>query len=132
MIGRFLILLVLSSTVLAGNVLMFSVLDSGIYNEDKESPKLLESTAEVPAVVGTVFGVRVRNDAESAATLSYRWSFPEMQNPADGRIWTEMSGQRELVGGESFLFSVRVNQDWEAVTRLEEERDDKPDDVPVT
>ena len=38
-----------------------------------------------------------------------------MQNPANGQIWTEMSGDRELSSGQAVPFLARINNDWEAV-----------------
>ena len=91
------------------------VVDYGIYGPDQEKPELLDQTSEVPAVLGTVFGIRVRLVGDSSQMIAYRWSFPKMQNPADGRVWTEMTGNQALEGGGVHPFLVRINNDWEAV-----------------
>ena len=38
-----------------------------------------------------------------------------MQNPANGQIWTEMTGTRKLSGDRVHPFLARINNDWEAV-----------------
>ncbi len=91
------------------------VFDYGIYGPDRNNPELLIQTNKVPAVLGTVFGIRARLFGDSPELYTYKWSFPEMQNPADGRIWTEMTGTQDLEGGGVHPFLVRINNDWEAV-----------------
>ena len=72
------------------------VVDYGIYGPDRNKPELLIQTNNVPAVLGTVFGIRARRSGDSSELYTYRWSFPEMRNPVDGRVWTEMTGTQEL------------------------------------
>jgi len=91
------------------------IVEFGIYGADREKPELLSETDEIPATVGTVFGVRMMLDGEITASLSFRWTFPAMQNPANGQIWTEMSGTRELSSDRAHSFLARINNDWEAV-----------------
>ena len=91
------------------------VVDYGIYGPDRNKPELLIQTNKVPAVLGTVFGIRARRSGDSSELYTYRWSFPEMRNPVDGRVWTEMTGTQEMKGGELHPFLVRINNDWEAV-----------------
>lgn len=91
------------------------IVDFGIYSDDREKPELLKATDEIPATVGTVFGVRLVLDGETRTSLSYRWTFPAMQNPANGQIWTEMDGARELSSDRALPFLARINNDWEAV-----------------
>jgi len=91
------------------------VVDYGIYGPDRNKPELLFQTNKVPAVLGTVFGIRARRSGNSSELYTYRWSFPEMRNPVDGRVWTEMIGTQELDGGGLHPFLVRSNNDWEAV-----------------
>jgi hypothetical protein len=91
------------------------IVDFGIYSADRESPELLSETEQIPAIVGTVFGIRMVLDGEKTASLSFRWTFPAMQNPANGRTWTEMTGTRELSGDQVHPFLARINNDWEAV-----------------
>jgi len=91
------------------------VVDYGIYGPDRNNPELLIQTNKVPAVLGTVFGIRARRFGDSSERYTYTWSFPEMRNPADGRVWTEMTGTHELEGGGVHPFLVRINNDWEAV-----------------
>jgi hypothetical protein len=38
-----------------------------------------------------------------------------MQNPANGQIWTEMTGTQELSSDRAHSFLARINNDWEAV-----------------
>lgn len=87
--------------------------DSGIYDPTRDNP-LLESTSRVTAEVGTVFGLRVLLP-KPADGYSYRWTFPEMKNPADGRVWREMSGGFEPEPDEPIGVYARFNHDWEAV-----------------
>jgi hypothetical protein len=91
------------------------VVDSGIYGSDQKNPELLVQTNKVPAVLGTVFGIRARVSGNSPQIFTYRWSFPRMRDPADGRVWTEMTGTQELERGGVHPFLVRINNDWEAV-----------------
>ena len=91
------------------------IVDFGIYGADRENPELLSETDKIPATVGTVFGVRMMLDGETTASLSFRWTFPAMQNPANGQIWTEMTGTRELSSDRAHSFLARINNDWEAV-----------------
>jgi len=91
------------------------IVDFGIYSADRENPKLLSETEQIPATVGTVFGIRMTHDGESTASLSFRWTFPAMQNPANGQIWTEMTGTRELSSDRAQSYLARINNDWEAV-----------------
>jgi hypothetical protein len=91
------------------------VIDYGIYGPDRNNPELLIQTNKVPAVLGTVFGIRARFFGDSSQLYTYKWSFPEMRNPADGRVWTEMIATQKLEGGEVHPFLVRINNDWEAV-----------------
>jgi hypothetical protein len=91
------------------------IVDYGIYGADRDNPELLSETDKIPAAVGTVFGVRMVLDGETTASLSFRWTFPAMQNPADGQIWTEMTGARELSNDRAHPFLARINSDWEAV-----------------
>ena len=90
-------------------------MDFGIYSADRENPKLLSETEQIPATVGTVFGIRMTLDGESTASLSFRWTFPAMQNPANGQIWTEMTGTQELSSDQVNPFLARLNNDWEVV-----------------
>ena len=91
------------------------IVDFGIYRADRENPELLSVTDRIPATVGTVFGVRMVLDAETTASLSFRWTFPAMQNPANGQIWTEMTGIREFSSDRAYPFLARINSEWEAV-----------------
>jgi hypothetical protein len=91
------------------------IADFGIYGADRENPELLSETDKIPATVGTVFGVRMMLDGETTASLSFRWTFPAMQNPANGQIWTEMTGTQELSSDRAHSFLARINNDWEAV-----------------
>jgi len=91
------------------------IVDFGIYGADRENPELLSETDEIPATVGTVFGVRMMLDGKTTASLSFRWTFPAMQDPASGQIWTEMTGTRELSSDRAQSFLARINNDWEAV-----------------
>ncbi|RLA30272.1 MAG: hypothetical protein DRR11_13725 [Gammaproteobacteria bacterium] len=91
------------------------VVDYGIYGPDRNNPELLIQTSKVPAVLGTVFGIRARFFGDSPELYTYKWSFPEMRNPADGRVWTEMIATQELEVGGVYPFLVRINNDWEAV-----------------
>lgn len=91
------------------------IVDFGIYSADRDNPELLSETEQIPATVGTVFGVRMALDGESTASLSYRWTFPAMQNPVSGQIWTEMTGTRKLSSDHANTFLARINNDWEAV-----------------
>ena len=70
------------------------IVDFGIYSADRENPELLSETDQIPATVGTVFGLMMVLDGETTASLSFRWTFPAMQNPANAQIWTEMTGTR--------------------------------------
>jgi hypothetical protein len=92
------------------------VIDYGIYGPDRNKPELLSQTDEVAAVLGTVFGVRVQLVDSSSSTYSYRWSFPQMRNPADGQVWTEMTGTQQLKRDGVHPFLVKINNDWEAVS----------------
>jgi hypothetical protein len=92
------------------------IVDYGIYGPDRNKPELLRQTDEVPAVLGTVFGIRVHLAGSSSETYSYTWLLPEMRNPADGRVWTEMNGTQQLEGDGVQPFLVRINNDWEAVS----------------
>ena len=91
------------------------IVDFGIYSADRENPELLSETEQIPAIVGTVFGIRIVLDGETTASISFRWTFPAMQNPANAQIWTEMTGTRELSGDRAHPFLARINNDWEAV-----------------
>ena len=91
------------------------LVDFGIYSADRESPELLSETEQIPATVGTVFGIRMVLDGETSASLSFRWTFPAMQNPANGQIWSEMTGARKLSSDRVYPFLARINNDWEAV-----------------
>ena len=91
------------------------IVDFGIYGADRENPELLSETDKIPATVGTVFGVRMMLHGKTTASLSFRWTFPAMQNPANGQIWTEMTGTRELSSDRAHSFLARINNDWEAV-----------------
>jgi len=91
------------------------IVDFGIYGADRENPELLSETDKIPATVGTVFGFRMVLDGETTASLSFRWTFPAMQNPANGQIWTEMTGAQELSSDQAHPFLARINNDWEAV-----------------
>ena len=91
------------------------IVDFGIYGADRENPVLLSETDKIPATVGTVFGVRMVLNGGTTNSLSFRWKFPAMQNPANGQIWTEMTGTRELSGDRAHPFLARINSDWEAV-----------------
>jgi len=91
------------------------IVDFGIYDGDGRDPELVSQTDKIPATVGTVFGVRMTFDGETTALVSFRWTFPTMQNPATGQIWTEMTGIREFSGDRAHLFLARINNDWEAV-----------------
>ncbi|MDJ0700062.1 MAG: DUF3859 domain-containing protein [Woeseiaceae bacterium] len=90
------------------------IVDFGIYNSNRTAPELIEMTDEIPAIVGTVFGIRVEAAGDQAGDYEFRWTFPEMQNPANGQVWTEMTGTRELKSDEPQSFLVRINNDWEA------------------
>jgi len=92
------------------------IIDFGIYSPDTENPDLLNQTDQIPAIVGTVFGARIMFDSQSTSAYSFRWAFPEMQNPEDGRIWTEMSGSVDLSGGPLHPVLARINHAWEAVS----------------
>lgn len=91
------------------------IVDFGIYSPDNESSPLLVETDTIPAVVGTVFGIRITLDQELISSYSYRWTFPEMRNPADGRVWTEMTGSKDVSGDSVHPILARINHDWEAV-----------------
>ena len=91
------------------------IVEFGIYSSDRSAPELLEMTDEIPANVGTVFGVSVLATGESIGEYDFRWTFPEMQNPATSQVWTEMTGTRDLGADEPQAFLVRINHDWEAV-----------------
>ena len=91
------------------------IVDFGIYSANRESPELLSETEQIPATVGTVFGIRMVLDGETTASLSFRWTFPAMQNPANGQNWTEMTGTRKLSNDRVHPFLARINNDWEAV-----------------
>jgi len=91
------------------------VVDFGIYSADSENPALLSASEQIPATVGTVFGIRMVLDDETTASLSFRWTFPAMQNPANGQIWTEMTGTRKLSRDRVQPFLARINNAWEAV-----------------
>jgi hypothetical protein len=91
------------------------IYDFGIYSPDTASPDLINQIDQIPATVGTVFGVRIMFDSQSTSSYSFRWVFPEMQNPEDGRIWTEMSGSVELAGDTMYPVFARINHAWEAV-----------------
>lgn len=90
------------------------VVDYGIYSPDRNNPELLIQTEEVPATVGTVFGLRVSMDGGLAADYDFRWAFPEMRNPTDDRVWVEMTGTKEVTGDGPHAFLVRINNAWEA------------------
>ena len=90
------------------------IADYGIYEPNRDAPNVLVETTDVPAVVGTVFGIRIHADGRSRQ-VTYRWTFPRMENPADGQVWTEMSGTQDLTPTETHPFLVRINNDWEAV-----------------
>lgn len=90
------------------------IVDFGIYSSNRSAPELLTMTDEIPATVGTVFGIRVLAASDDAGDYDFRWTFPEMQNPADGQVWTEMTGTREITSDEPQPFLVRINNDWEA------------------
>jgi len=111
------LVVLVGGTALADNIAadVLEVVDYGTYAPDRQSPTLLSQTDRIPAVVGTVFGIRVRSGADSSALFSYRWLFPEMQNPDTGRVWTEMTGTQELFGDSSYPFLVKINHFWEAV-----------------
>jgi hypothetical protein len=91
------------------------IVDFGIYSADTENPELLSETDQIPATVGTVFGLMMVLDGETTASLSFRWTFPAMQNPANAQIWTEMTGTWMLSGDRAQPFLARINNDWEAV-----------------
>jgi len=91
------------------------LVDFGIYSADRENPELLSETEQIPATVGTVFGIRMVLDRETTGSLSFRWTFPAMQNPVNGQIWSEMTGTRELSSDRVYPFLARINNDWEAV-----------------
>ena len=92
------------------------IVDFGIYTSDRADPQLVTKTDEVPATVGTVFGIRVQAADGHSGDYDFRWSFPEMQNPASGQVWTEMTGSREVTSAQPQSFLVRINNDWEAKT----------------
>ncbi len=92
------------------------IVDFGIYTSDRADPQLLTMTDEVPATVGTVFGIRVLAADGRSGDYDFRWSFPEMQNPDSGQVWTEMTGTRGVTSGQPQSFLVRINNDWEAKT----------------
>ncbi len=90
------------------------IVDFGIYSQDRAAPELIATTDDIPATVGTVFGIRVVAASEHSGDYDFRWTFPEMQNPADGQVWTEMTGSREVNSDEPQAFLVRINNAWEA------------------
>ena len=116
---RILLCLSLSAFVVACSHLAIEepprIVDLGIYTDDRENPELLKATDQIPATVGTVFGLRLVFDDENPASLSFRWTFPTMQNPDSGQIWTEMQGTREYSSGQTLPFLARINNDWEAI-----------------
>ncbi len=89
------------------------VLDFGVYTASSGTSVLLTRTQRIEAAVGTTFGIRVR--ASRDAEIAFRWQFPEMQQPGTGRVFTEMTGTRRVVGGEVESFLARFNQAWETV-----------------
>ena len=91
------------------------IAEFGIFSADRGDPELSIETVRIPASKGTVFGVTVANDSQSSSAIDIRWTFPEMTNPADGRVWTEMSSSRELAGKSATPILARINHDWEAV-----------------
>ncbi len=90
------------------------IVDFGIYSSNRSAPELLMMTDEIPAIVGTVFGIRVLAAGNNTGDYDFRWTFPEMRNPATGQVWTEMTGSREVTSDEPQSFLVRINNDWEA------------------
>ena len=90
------------------------IVDFGIYSSNRSAPELLTMTDEIPAIVGTVFGIRVLAAGDNTGDYDFRWTFPEMRNPATGQVWTEMTGTREVKSNEPQSFLVRINNDWEA------------------
>ena len=90
------------------------IVDFGIYSSNRSAPELLTMTDEIPATVGTVFGIRVLAAGNDTGDYDFRWTFPEMRNPATGQVWTEMTGTREVRSDEPQSFLVRINNDWEA------------------
>lgn len=85
----------------------------GIYESGADGPVAVARTTRIPARQGTQFGVTVEFAAPVAAGTRYRWSIPEMRNPATGQVYTEMSGTVApgTTGARDFL--VRFNQRWE-------------------
>ena len=92
------------------------IVDFGIYSSNRTAPELVATTDDIPATVGTVFGIRVLAAGNDTGEYDFRWTFPEMQNPANGQVWTEMTGSREVMSDEPQAFLVRINNDWEAKT----------------
>lgn len=111
------LILLSNGTTLANSIDEYEVelIDHGIYGPDRSKPEHLMQTDVIPAVVGTVFGVRIRLNRESLQTYTYRWSFPFMKNPDTERAWTEMTGVAEITTGDVHPFLVRINHAWEAV-----------------
>ena len=90
------------------------IVDFGIYRSNGDVPELLAMTDEIPATVGMVFGIRVLAAGEHTGDYDFRWTFPEMRNPASGQVWTEMTGTREVKSDKPQSFFVRINNAWEA------------------
>ena len=115
------VVLVLASYLLLGGCAdaipenPIEVVDYGIYNSNRTAPEVVTITDRVPATVGSVFGIRVLAVGGQAGDYEYRWTFPEMRNPADGQVWTEMTGAKKVASDEPQAFLVRINNDWEAV-----------------
>jgi hypothetical protein len=90
------------------------IVDYGIYSPDRNNPEVRIQTERVPATVGTVFGIRVSKKGALPEVLEYKWTFPRMQNPSDGRVWTEMAGTKEVTDQGPHALLVSINNEWEA------------------
>lgn len=91
------------------------IADFGIYETRPAGPTAVARTTRIPARPGTVFGVTVDFATPTGPGLRYRWTFPEMRNPATGDTRTELTGAVEPGTTGSRPFVLRFNAGWEAV-----------------